>query len=95
MSAVRAWLPRWDPDAGSQRVLRAIPPALFAFACGALLLAAFLAVTVPYHLWDSLAYGEWSRLIADGRFHAPGLTTSSTSGRCSTCSREDYGGCSA
>jgi hypothetical protein len=35
----------------------------------------FLAMFLPYHAWDGLAYGEWSRLIAQtGDFHFPTIT---------------------
>jgi Glycosyltransferase family 87 len=29
--------------------------------------AVFVAVVLPYHYWDSLAFGSWSRSIAEGR----------------------------
>jgi hypothetical protein len=39
------------------------------------LLAAFVAIVVPYHSWDALAYGEWSRLIAaTGHFRFSSIT---------------------
>jgi hypothetical protein len=38
-------------------------------------LGALLTVFLPYHVWDALAYGEWSRLIAlTGGFHFPTVT---------------------
>ncbi|MBX7221378.1 MAG: hypothetical protein K1Y36_15620 [Blastocatellia bacterium] len=38
-------------------------------------LALFLALTVPIHAWDALAFGEWSRLIAQtGGFSFPSVT---------------------
>src|SRR5262245_38385757 len=44
---------------------------LAVFAASAL----FLAIVIPYHVWDGLAYGEWSRLIArTGRFHFVTIT---------------------
>ncbi|MDX6511374.1 MAG: hypothetical protein QOE36_878, partial [Gaiellaceae bacterium] len=48
-------------------------------AYGAVVFALFLvlALLVPYHFWDSLAFGEWSRLIsAGGGFHHPSVSTS-------------------
>src|ERR1700704_202648 len=36
---------------------------------------ALVVVVVPYHHWDELAYGEWSRLIAaSGGFRFPSIT---------------------
>jgi hypothetical protein len=33
-----------------------------------------VAVTVPFHVWDALAYGSWSRLVAEtGNLHFRGL----------------------
>jgi hypothetical protein len=44
---------------------------LVLFSAAGVLLAAFL----PYHAWDGLAYGEWSRLIAEtGGSHFPTVT---------------------
>ena len=44
------------------------------FACGGV----FVVLFVPYHFWDALAYGEWSRLIAEtGKFHFPTITAQS------------------
>jgi 4-amino-4-deoxy-L-arabinose transferase-like glycosyltransferase len=43
----------------------------------ALFLAAalLLALTIPFHVWDALAYSAWSRQIADsGNLHFSGLT---------------------
>ena len=56
------------------RAVRALP----AWALGGLLalyaaVAAFAAVVLPYSSWDSLYFGAWSRLIADGSFHADGV----------------------
>lgn len=34
-----------------------------------------IGATIPYHFWDALALGEWSRLIAEtGGFHFPGIS---------------------
>src|SRR5262245_20409260 len=36
---------------------------------------ALVVAIVPYHQWDELAYGEWSRLIAEsGQFRFPTIT---------------------
>ncbi len=50
--------------------------ALTAVAFGAT--AALLASTLPYHLWDSMFYGTWSRLLGQswGNFHADGIGAS-------------------
>jgi 4-amino-4-deoxy-L-arabinose transferase-like glycosyltransferase len=43
-----------------------------AAALASLMLGALLAITVPYHDWDSFAFGDWSRRIAEGDWD-PGL----------------------
>lgn len=52
-----------DPPEGIARAVRwlvGIPAAMFAIT------ALFAAVVMPYRLWDSLAFGAWSRSIAEG-----------------------------
>jgi 4-amino-4-deoxy-L-arabinose transferase-like glycosyltransferase len=35
---------------------------------------ALVAVTIPFHVWDALGYGAWSRRVAEtGNLHFPGL----------------------
>jgi hypothetical protein len=56
-------LPPVSPPDWIGRVLRGLTALLvLAFAAG----ATFAAVVVPYRLWDSLAFGSWSRSIAEG-----------------------------
>ena len=45
---------------------------------GFLATAAVVAATLPYHAWDSLFYGTWSRLIGESwsHFHAAGIGAS-------------------
>jgi hypothetical protein len=45
--------------------LRLLSLAFAATAALTLLAGLLIAVTIPIHSWDALAYGEWSRLIAE------------------------------
>ena len=45
--------------------LRLLRLAFFATAVVTLSAGLLLAITIPIHAWDALAYGEWSRLIAE------------------------------
>jgi len=44
------------------RVLRAVAPL---FVVAFFVPALFVAFVLPYRYWDSLAFGTWSRLIAE------------------------------
>lgn len=53
---------------------RVVPASLWIFlasmglrclAVAMLLVGIWVAITIPYHSWDALSYGEWSRLIAE------------------------------
>jgi len=48
------------------RIATALRAAALALALGFAVAAVFAAVVMPYRLWDSLAYGSWSRRIAAG-----------------------------
>ncbi len=53
---------KWDRQALSVGYLTAAGAGFALFLAGSLLLAA----TLPYHDWDSFAFGDWSRRIAHG-----------------------------
>lgn len=51
--------------ARDDRVLSATVAGVFVVAVVVFVLAAIVAVTLPYGEWDAMAYGAWSRMIAE------------------------------
>jgi hypothetical protein len=64
-----------DARLDEQRLFAWTRSAVLALAAFFLAAALLLALTIPFHVWDALGYGAWSRQIADsGNLHFPGLT---------------------
>ncbi|MDX6512951.1 MAG: Dolichyl-phosphate-mannose-protein mannosyltransferase [Gaiellaceae bacterium] len=60
---------------GERLTLDAVAALFTAYAIIVFALFLALALLVPYHFWDSLSFGGWSRLIAErGGFHLPSAT---------------------
>lgn len=62
---------------GERLTLDAVAALFTAYAIVVFALFLALALLVPYHFWDSLSFGGWSRLIAErGGFHLPAASQS-------------------
>ena len=55
-----------DPAVTQRRLAATIRVASLAVVASFFAAAVFAAIVMPYRLWDSLAFGSWSRSIADG-----------------------------